>query len=293
MNTGGTEKNPQRRDSDGLHKRRGIWHFKINVNGKWREISTHTRIYSEANDVRKRSIQSHDAGRLSLDSGKVPFKNAAEIWTSSRKGDQLAENTLRVERERLNPLLRTFGEKKLSTFSIEDILAYRADRSETVGPRTINLEIKVLRMILQRAKCWNGLADDYKALREDTKGPGIALSLDEERKLFENASAKLSWEAAYLGGLVAVNTTMRGGELRGLRLGAIDLFTKTVSIRRNSTKTDAGCRVIPLNDTAMWAFVRLLRRAERLGATESDHYVFPAFMFRHTKEAIEAKAIRL
>src|SRR5258708_2986013 len=101
MNTKGTKENPQHRDRDGLHKRRGIWHFKINVKGKWREISTHTRIYSEAKDVRKRSIQSHDTGRLSLDNGKLPFKNAAAIWASSRKGDQLAENTLRVERERL------------------------------------------------------------------------------------------------------------------------------------------------------------------------------------------------
>src|SRR5439155_26017933 len=178
---------------------------------------------------------------------------------------------------------------KLSTISIEEILIYRAERSEKVGPRTINLEIKVLRMILQRAKCWNGLADDYKALREDTKGPGIALSLEEERKLFENADAKPAWEAAYLGGVVAVNTTMRGGELRGLRLGGIDLFAKTVSIRRDSTKTDAGCRVIPLNETATWALVRLMRTAERLGATEPDHYLFPAFLVRHTKEEIAGK----
>ncbi len=99
MNIGDAKENQQHRDRDGLHKRRGIWHFKIHVNGKWREISTHTRSYSEAKDARKRSIQSHDAGRLSLDNGKLLFKNAAEVWMASRKGEQLAPNMLRVDRE--------------------------------------------------------------------------------------------------------------------------------------------------------------------------------------------------
>jgi hypothetical protein len=31
-----------RRDNDGLHKRRGIWHYKLKVDGSWKEISTRT-----------------------------------------------------------------------------------------------------------------------------------------------------------------------------------------------------------------------------------------------------------
>ncbi|MBW2084130.1 MAG: tyrosine-type recombinase/integrase, partial [Deltaproteobacteria bacterium] len=152
-----------------------------------------------------------------------------------------------------------------------------------VSPRTINLEIKVLRMILQRAKCWGRLTDGYKPLKENTRGPGIALTQEEERRLFETAAANPLWEAAYLAALVAVNTTMRSVEIRNLRLSDVDLLNRTVTVRREGTKTDAGCREIPLNDVARWAFARLLERARLLGATDGEHYLFPAFRFRHTK----------
>ena len=44
------------------------------------------------------------------------------------------------------------------------------------GPRTINLEIKVLRQILKAYKLWARIADDYKPLTENTRGPGQALA---------------------------------------------------------------------------------------------------------------------
>jgi integrase len=271
------------RDSDGLHKRRGIWHYKLKIDGRWREISTHTNNYQQARRIRQQALQAQEEGRLPIDRGKWVFRKAVEEWLKTREGDRLAENTRRVERERLRPLHGAFGERRLCQFTIDDIKAYRLMRSAKVGPRTINLEMKILRMILQWAKCWGRLADDYKPLRENTKGPGIALTPEEERRLFETANGNPQWDAAYLASLIAVNTTMRACELKGLCLGDIDLFAKAVSIRRDSTKTDAGCREIPLNDTALWAVVRLMERARVLGATDVEHFLFPAFRFKHTK----------
>jgi hypothetical protein len=49
-----------------------------------------------------------------------------------------------------------------------------------------------------------------------------------------------------------------------------------LTIRRVSTKTDAGARIIPLNRNAL-AMVGTLRvRAERLGSAEPKQFVFPA-----------------
>ena len=76
--------------------------------------------------------------------------------------------------------------------------------------------------------------------------------------------------------ILALNTTMRGCELKGLRRGDVDLFEKTLTIRRETTKTDAGNRVIPLNRDAVLALSELLARAELLGAGELDHFIFPA-----------------
>ena len=41
-------------------------------------------------------------------------------------------------------------------------------------------------------------------------------------------------------------------------------------------KTQAGVRVVPLNQTALWAASKLFERAKKLGASEPEHYLFPA-----------------
>jgi integrase len=69
---------------------------------------------------------------------------------------------------------------------------------------------------------------------------------------------------------------MRGCELKGLRWRDIDLLERTLAIRRTTTKTDAGERVIPLNATAVAAIVDLYRRAQVLGGPKPDHFLFPA-----------------
>jgi integrase len=137
-------------------------------------------------------------------------------------------------------------------------------------------------MILRRGKLWARIADDFRPLPENKRGPGKALTPEQEKKLFEVAASKPGWSVAYCAALLASNTTARGGELKGLRIGDLNLIEKTIRIQRASTKTDAGARIIPLNDTALWACARLLERAQKLGASDPNHYLFPAALFRHT-----------
>jgi integrase len=170
-----------------------------------------------------------------------------------RTGCHVAPQTLRIDRERLKPLFEAFGRRRLGAITSDDIRDYQVRRSANVGPRTINLETMVVRMILRQAKLWSRVADDFKALPESAKGPGRALSPEEEKRLFETASRKPDWSVAYYAALVAANTTARACELKGLQLSRVDLMSRTISILRISTKTDAGCRVIPLNETATWA----------------------------------------
>jgi integrase len=129
------------------------------------------------------------------------------------------------------------------------------------------------------------VADDYKPLRENRKGPGRALTAEDEKHLFEIASSNPDCGVAYYAAQIAVNTAVRSCELKGLRLADIDILSRTMIIRRVSTKTDAGCRVIPLNQSAAWALARLLERARILGAKEPEHYLFPAFRFRQISNA--------
>src|SRR5262249_17525059 len=153
---------------------------------------------------------------------------------------------------------------------------YQSDRKDGgASGRTVNMEVGLLRRILKRNRQWVRLAEDVKMLNEDPK-PARVLSHEEKARLLEVASSKPDWEVAYWAALLALNTTMRSCELKGLRWKDIDLFGKTLTIQRQSTKTDAGARVIPLNRSAVWALAKLRDRAEKLGSVESDRYVFPA-----------------
>jgi len=77
---------------------------------------------------------------------------------------------------------------------------------------------------------------------------------------------------------------MRGCELKGLRWKDVDLEKKTLTIRRENTKTDASARVIPLNRDAGFTLSEMLTRAERLGAADPEHYVFPSSEGRWRRE---------
>ena len=276
-----------RRDNDGLHKRRGIWHYRLKIGGRWREVSARTRSYGEAKKVRQKALKAQDEGRLPSDMAKWPLDKAAAQWLAVRE-QQVATNTLSVrtfksERYLLRSLLKGFCGKRLDDITIDEIEAYRLRRARIVSPRTVNVEMKILRMILRRAKTWNRLADDYKPLPENKRGPGRALSPEQEIHLFEVASSKPDWGVAYNAAMLAAHTTARSEELRGLRLADVDTIERTMTIRRSTTKTDAGCRIVPLDKAATWALVRLIERAQMLGATNAEHYLFPFCRFRQTK----------
>lgn len=280
----GDETRPRRRaDKDGLHKRRGFWHYRLKVAGRWQEVSTRTKSYTEARKTRQKALQDQEAGLLPTDMAKWPFEKAAQVWLAGRES-LIAVKSYQTEKERLTPLLKAFAGRKLADITADDIRGYQVARNKKVSPKTINLDCAVLRMILRMAKLWARVADDYKPLPKSKRGPGRALSQDQEKRLFGAASSKPDWQVAYCAALVAANTTARSCEIRGLRLADIDLIERTMSVRRASTKTDAGCRTIPLNESATWALARLLERARLLGATEREHYLLPAFRYKHTQE---------
>ena len=46
----------RKRDNDGLHKRRGIWHTRVKIDGRWRELSLSTRSYQQARKDRPQKV---------------------------------------------------------------------------------------------------------------------------------------------------------------------------------------------------------------------------------------------
>ena len=79
----------------------------------------------------------------------------------------------------------------------------------------------------------------------------------------------------YLAATLALNTTMRAGEIRGLHWRDVDLMNRAITVRRS--KTEAGKRVIPLNSDAWAAILELRKRSKLLFASdpEAEWYVLP------------------
>jgi integrase len=261
-----------------IYKRKEYWHLDVTINGVRYREALETTDKREAKELEKDRIAEIKHGRGASKSGREfarkPFSEAAAVYLDERK-PHVSERTMQFEKERLGPLSKHFGEKPLLRFKAEDVAHYQTARlAAGISGRTVNMETGVLRRMLKRAKVWSTISEDVKALPEHQESIGRVLPVNLKQKLFEVAATKPEWMVAHCAAVLAVSTTCRGVEIRNLRWRDVDLFNRIATIRRS--KTAAGHRTIPLNGDAMAALSRLLERARAFGASEPNHFVFPA-----------------
>jgi integrase len=268
----------KKRGKTGLKKRGTKWHCDFVHNGQRIRQSLETTDWREAEEEKKKLIAKVDRGewhQASISGAREPFDKATDDYMTSRKLE-LAPASQAKERHLLTQPRAYFRQDPLKSITSKRIIAYRAWRAEQgVGPATLNAEIGVLRKILKRAKLWASVADDIKLLKEPESN-GRALTPEERQRLLRTAAMKPEWETAYLASVIALNTTKRGGDLKGLQWQDIDLFGRTMTIRKS--KTEASRRTIPLTAVACSVFARLRERAESFGPIQPEHYVFAAFV---------------
>lgn len=259
-----------------LFKRSKTWWADFSVNGQRFRISLDTTNKTEATSAAHKKVAQAEAGRLSTNSqsfARLTFLEAADKYLNSRKLELQAASVTK-EKQLLVKLKEYFSVTRLNRISAEQILSYREWRAASCGPALVNMEIGVLRRILKRAKLWHVMVDDIKPLKEP-QTIGRALTPGEKAALLEAAALKPEWETAYYAAILALNTTMRGCELKGLRWMDVDLLNDTLTIRKS--KTEAGLRIIPLTHDAIEVFTKLRERSELFGAVEPAHYVFASF----------------
>jgi integrase len=261
-----------------IYKRKQHWHMDVMVNGVRYREALDTTDKREALALEKKRVGEIQAGKGASKSGREfarkPFGVAAEEFLEERK-PHVAERTHVLERNLLSPLRKFFGERPPLRIRADEIAAYQRNRRETgISGRTLNMEVGVLRRIMKRARVWTVVAEDVKMDRENTGAIGRVLTAEQKKTLFETAATKDEWMVVYCAAVLAVSTTCRGVELKNLRWRDLDLFERTIAIRRSKTK--AGHRTIPLNGDAIGALAQLRRRAEGLALADANHFVFPA-----------------
>jgi integrase len=161
-----------------------------------------------------------------------------------------------------------------------------------VRERAINLELRILGNVLKEANLWRTIGQHYKPIREPESEVGQALTVGQFEMLEKIAATKDAWVVAYCAEVLAANTGLRGGEIRGLQLGTVDFENRRIGIHRKATKTNAGQRLIELNHAAAAAVAKLYTRAQSLGATEPTRYLLPADLSRHTAKSDPLKGKR-
>ena len=251
--------------------------------GIWREKSTGTTDRKEALEFKQQWEEDLANDQLPTDKAEWTVEQACTRWVDQHVlGSAKARAN---ERSSLRQLLRAaIATKKLRAISLDDLKDYQAQRSKTVAARPINIELGILVKVLKQENLWKrGLSEHYRRLKESEGEIGHALTLA-ELQLLENTAAKCdSWLVVYCAELLAANTGLRGGEIRKLRMGMIDLDNRRLTVTRKSTKTDAGARMVELNASAHFAAGKLYGRAQTHGAVDSEHYLLPADLSRHTK----------
>jgi integrase len=286
------------RGKDGLYKREhGILAFRYrDATGVWREKYTGTRDRREARDFRHDFLRDLKQGTLPTEIAGWRLDQAEQWWKEFRQ-PRIRESTQNSERYRLQHLRLILGNKRLEDITNRDLDDYATSRlagyeftdstgkrrkRPGVGAHTINKEIELWGQILTKAKLWRRLEEDYRPLKTVASDIGRALTREQLRHLAEVASRRKDWEAAFYGSVLAVNTGLRGGEIKKLRIGSLDLEHRRLSIRREDAKSDASARWIELNADGTEAATRLLLRARLLKppATAPEHYLMPKHLSR-------------
>jgi integrase len=270
------------RKRDGLYRRENkIFAFRFKTDdGEWREKYTGSTDRAVAVSFKTNFLEQLKKGTLPTEMAAWRLDQAEKWWIEFRR-PRIAESTLNSERYRMHHFGRLLSNKHLSEISNADLDRYAGKRlEEGVGAWSINKEILLWSLVLKKAKLWSRLREDYKPLR--TKGSDIGRSLthDELRQLADVAESSVDWEAAFYGSVLAVNSGLRGGEIKKLRIGAIDLVRRRLVIRRADAKTEASARYIELNRDATAAAERLLLRASLLGVTSPVHFLMPKHLSR-------------
>jgi integrase len=275
-----------------LVKRGKTWHTHFFMDGQRFRQSLETSDWREAQAREKELIARAKQGSLNASNhgfAKLPFTQAAESYFNGRKLE-LSESSQKKERQLLAKPTEFFQQTCLAKVTAEDVLRFREWRSERgVGPALINGEVGVIRRILKRAKRWHLFGADIRPLKEP-RSIGRAMTYEEKLRLMRAAGQNEEWQRAQAAMSLALCTTMRGCEIKRLQWRDMDLLNHAILVR--TSKTDAGERLIPMNEETYEIVMGLRERAKSFNGIEAAHYVFAACENGHIDPTRNQKSFR-
>jgi len=261
----------------GLWKRGKQYWLDVVVNGERYREPLGTTDWRRARELEKSRIaelqkRPPDPTKRARTFGGLSVGQAIEAYADDRRA-QVSARMIAWWRENGVPLSAFFGEKPLRKIAVADLTAYQnARRDLGRAPKTINGELSVVRQLLKHAKLWYRFADDYKPLKNTKPPAGQALTNEAQARLFEVAKSKRAWIFAYVAATLDFFCGLRACEIRALQWKHISFEERRLSVRRS--KTPAGWRDPSLNEACLEALRELHARAQELGFTDPEHFLF-------------------
>lgn len=204
----------------------------------------------------------------------LPFPEASQVWLEHRKL-YIRESTAACYQDYLDRLT-SFFTMEVRDIHIGHFISYQSQMKGKYHPASINHDLNTLAQILKHAGLWAVIQPHYRPLPLPELDPVKVMSESEEDRFFEFAAKNPEWWLAYWVASLTNNSTASGKELRMLRLGAIDITSDQPSfLVPKNMKTKDRQRRIPLNERGKTIMARLIERANSLGSTRPDHYLFP------------------
>jgi integrase len=258
-----------------------------------------TTNWKEAVQLERDVIEQARNGALAPKAGPSRLFAACDAYLAAKRTIANRERTVEFDAERLAIVKDRMGDVLLSTITRESIEGFQARRKlDGVSNRTINMDVGTLRKVLKRYGHWRRLQDHVSMLSETEGTPvGRALTPEEQKRLFEAASSNPEWEHVYCAAVLAANTSMRGVEVKHVRRKDVDLekvwdvesATGKGVLYVGHSKNETSKRQIPLNEAARDAVTRMLKRADELGHTNPEHYLWCASQHHHYDPSKPAK----
>ena len=256
-----------------LYKRGSRYWTAFAVEGTTFRKPTGTTKLNDAKRRERELIEEASRGHLTAKARGPKRLFAAIDAYIERKRIRWSGRTLELAGERFSIIKAHFGDVPLSAITSARIADFQHVRKDAgKANRTVNMEVGFLSRVLKLAGQWRALEEHVELLPEHQHIIGRALTAAERTRLFEAAASNPEWEHVYCAAVIAATTSMRRVEVTNLKRRDVDLFNKTVMLQRS--KTEAGRRIIPLNDSALKALTRMFQRADALGHDSPDHYLW-------------------
>lgn len=208
-----------RKRTPGLYKRQGIWHVDKKIFGCRLCESTQTDSLEEAEQFLARRIEESRQVKIYGARPKRTFREAAARFLMKNQHKRSIKDDA-WHLDMLNPFIGDLALEAVHADS-EALEAFIEKRRQTVGMRTINHSLAVVRHILnlaaevwkdERGKTWLERAPKIKLFPEPDLRKPYPLTWEEQEQFFTVLPAHLEKMA-----LFAVNTGCRDQEICGLR----------------------------------------------------------------------------